>query len=125
MALSAAQVLTIVNSGFAAAGDIIKSGFLERQTGQATFNTATLSMDTPSTSQTACRALFDGANDDTSDGGVVETKSEEVIYLADLAATPPNNSDRLRIGSELYAILEVEDVSAGTGHLFKVTAQSV
>lgn len=121
MALSADRVLEIVESGLSAAGDLVSSATLERETGAATYDPVTLKMTAGSVSSTPCRFLRE-KNDDSApaDDGARESQSVTVGYLADLAATPPKNSDRLTVGAVSYVIEEVDDQTAGAGHLFKV-----
>lgn len=121
MALSAERVLAIVESGFAAAGDLVSEATLERETGSGTYDPDTLKMSSGSVSSTPCRFLREKNDDQDPPGdGSHESQSAVVGYLADLASTPPRNSDRLTVGSDSYVIEEVDDQTAGAGHLFKV-----
>jgi hypothetical protein len=123
--LTVARVSQIVEAGFEAAGDLIQSATLERETGAASYDPATLTLTAGVISSTPCRFLEEENDSDAEDAGAVETQSTVVGYLADLSANHPKNSDRLRVGTDVYVIEDVEDSSAGTGLLFKVKIKRV
>lgn len=119
MALSAAQVRSIVVKGFDAAGDLIQSGTL-RQRSTASYDPATLSA-TQSTTDMACRVLFDGMGSDDASGnaGASHVPDELKVLVADLTVEPVK-ADILIVNGVTYTVREVEDGSAGTGHLFNL-----